>query len=589
MDYFKNYFILTLHLLIFSSTICTNDHDSPVVRTKEGLIKGTYSFSKNGRLFNIFRGIPYAKPPVGDLRFGAPQPIENWNGTLDATKKAPVCIQKNYLFANAQVEGQEDCLYLNVFVPRDFDKSKLLPVLVNIHWGGYFSGKGNEDFFGPEKIMDKDVVLVTFNYRLGIMGFLSTLDDEAPGNNALKDQVFLLKWVQRNIGSFGGDPGKVTILGHSAGAGSTHLHMISPLSKGLFHQAISQSGSGLALWSTPYNNLNKQLLTLQASLFSCNTSTSKVLLECLRKVCARKLVQSGDFFKYFSVDPLTVYTLVIEKQTEKNPEPFLTRMPKDIILEGKFNMVPWITGTVQNEGNLRASALIRQKATRELLNKSFRELMMKEMYYSLSVSANETLKLYKRAQEMYMNGEEFLNEKNPKNIQGFIDLWSDRSMKYPFYQSVMLHAAVSNQPIWAYTFEYSGRQTYGDIWAATNETIDFDWGVSHLDDSLYLFNSPALFPKNDDMTDNKMSEILLDRWMNFVTNRNPQRSSQENFWPSVNFTGLNNMKNDNLYILNITGSAKDGNIRENVQQGFLKEKMLFWASQNLWENFEGLE
>ncbi|XP_044750331.1 uncharacterized protein LOC123310753 [Coccinella septempunctata] len=588
MAYTTNLLICTTLLLIFSIATSADD-DAPTVETQEGFVRGTYLISRNGRLFDVFRGIPYAQPPVGDLRFKAPQPVDKWDGIRDATKEGPVCIQKNYLFANPGVEGVEDCLYLNVYVPRVSDKSKLLPVMVSIHWGGYFAGRGNKDFFGPEKIMDKDVVLVTFNYRLGVMGLFSTLDDEAPGNNALKDQVALLRWIQRNIKCFGGDPDKVTLFGNSAGASSAHLHMVSPLSKGLFHRAISQSGSGLALWSTPLNELHKQIGPLQGLYFQCNTSTSKNLVECLRKIDAKDLVKSGDAFKYFSVDPLSIYTVVTENQTERNPEPFMTKLPKDSILEGNFYSVPWIIGTVQNEGNLRASALIRQSFTRRTLNKLFADLMVKEMYYSVSVPPSETRELYKKAQKLYMGGEEFVNITNPRNIQGFIDLWSDRSMKYPFYQSVMLHAGVGSKPIWAYSFEYRGRQSYEDIWAATNETIDFDWGVTHCDDLLYLFNSPALFPKNDDPIDKEMSEILLDRWTNFATNGNPQRSSLKNYWPSVNFTGLNNMKNDNLYILNITGSSTGGQIMETVQKGFFKERMHFWASEKLWENFEGLE
>ncbi|KAL3282793.1 hypothetical protein HHI36_005959 [Cryptolaemus montrouzieri] len=593
MDKLGKYLLYTLTILSCSTyESYSNPYppSEPIVHTHYGYIRGTTCQSRDGRPFDAYLGIPFAQPPVGELRFKAPKPLKPWNGTFDATKNGPYCIQKNYFFANAQVEGQEDCLYLNVYVPKVINDGKPLPVMVSIHWGGFFAGRGTSDYFGPEYLMDKDVIVVTFNYRLGVLGFLSTLDDEAPGNYALKDQVAVLKWVHRNIRSFNGDPDRVTIFGASAGAGSTHLHIISPLSKGLFHQAISESGSALALWATPLNDVQKQVVAVQAQLVGCNSSDSKSLISCLRKVDARTLVESGDAFKFFSIDPVTPYTLVTETKTKRNPKPFLTKLPVQYVQNGEFSNVPWIIGTNENEGSLRASALVRQSSTRNALNANFTPLMIQEMNYLVSVGTDETkqLDLHSKVQDNYMNGQEFINPDDPANIQGFVNIWSDRAFKYAKYQSVMLHSAMGHSPIWAYSFEYEGQNTFETLWAATNETVPFHWGTSHCDDLLYLFNSPGLFPPVVDGRDREMSEILLDRWTNFAIYGNPQRSSGKNYWHSLNFTGMDNMQNDNLYILNITGSVSGKPIEETMQQGFLKDRMLFWASQQLFENFEGL-
>ncbi|KAK9872872.1 hypothetical protein WA026_020226 [Henosepilachna vigintioctopunctata] len=359
---------------------------------------------------------------------------------------------------------------------------------------------------------------------------------------------------------------------------------------GLFQQAISESGAALALWATPLNEAHKQVFDSQAQISGCNKNNSKLIMSCLRKVDAKTLVESGEAFKYFGVDPVMPYSLVIEKKTKRNPEPFLTKMPIDYIQAREFSNIPWIVGVAQNEGDLKASPLVRNSATRNALNSNFTELMLKELFYDISVGSdrNNQLELHKQTQKFYMGGQEFVNIQDPENIQGFINLWGDRTVNYASYQSVMLHTALGHSPIWVYNFGYQGENSYETLWAATNETIPFNWGTSHCDELLYIFNSPSLFPEIKSGTDRTMSEIILDRWSNFIIHGTPQSSTQGNFWHSLDFSGLNNMKNENLYFLNITGSAATNCISETMQNGFHKDRMLFWASKKLLENFEGL-
>ncbi|XP_069689984.1 juvenile hormone esterase-like isoform X2 [Periplaneta americana] len=200
-----------------------------LVSKQEASVQGSQMTSRNGRNFCSFRGMPYAAPPVGPLRFKAPQPVDFWNKKWNATVDGPMCIQKT-----KPIVGQEDCLYLNVYTPlTTFPSVQTFPVIVYFHGGSMEKGSGVSTLYHPKYFLDKDIVLVTINYRLGVFGFISTGDDEAPGNFGLKDQVAALRWVRDNIAELGGDPNKVTLQGQSAGAQSINYHMFSPLSRGL--------------------------------------------------------------------------------------------------------------------------------------------------------------------------------------------------------------------------------------------------------------------------------------------------------------------------------------------------------------------
>lgn len=266
-------------------------NERPIVITGLGKIRGNVLESRLGALFYSFRNIPYAKPPIGSLRFKPPEPIEQWNGVWNATADGPMCPQPSYNLTALDIS--EDCLRLNVYT-RDLSPVNRRPVIVYIHPGGFYSTSGQSRFFaGPQNFMDRDIVLVTFNYRLGTLGFLSTGTEEAPGNNGLKDQVAVLKWVRLHISKFGGDPNSVTIMGYSAGAMSVTLHMVSPMSRGLFHRAIAMSGSAVAQWEIPNDQLD--LAKQQARLLGCPDDNVELIMQCLKSVIIRIQQQDAHF------------------------------------------------------------------------------------------------------------------------------------------------------------------------------------------------------------------------------------------------------------------------------------------------------
>jgi para-nitrobenzyl esterase len=220
------------------------------VRTANGIVEGTAAATAG---VQSFLGIPYAAPPVGDLRWAPPQPAEPWDGVREATSFGDRCIQTNpfpdMLFQSPR--ESEDCLSLSVWTTAAGSGEAMLPVMVWIHGGGFFSGAGDEKRHDGSALASKGVVLVHLNYRLGVMGFLAhpELTAESPygasGNYGLMDQVAALEWVRNNIRAFGGDPGNVTIFGESAGSFAVSALMVSPLAEGLFHKAIGESGAFL--------------------------------------------------------------------------------------------------------------------------------------------------------------------------------------------------------------------------------------------------------------------------------------------------------------------------------------------------------
>jgi acetylcholinesterase len=242
---------------------------SEIVEIDDGKIEGTKLQSRLDKTFLAFFKIPYAEPPIGDLRFRAPKPPVAWEGILNGTQPGPICFQKH-----PRDGSSEDCLHLNVFTKKLQQKK---PVIVYIHGGGYEIGSGLDQ--GPHNLIDRDVVIVTINYRLGSFGFLAMGAEEAPGNSGMKDQVLALKWVKKNIRHFGGDENKVTIAGYSAGGFSVTAHLASKMSEGLFHRAIAMSGA--ITTSMPLNSNNLELAEKIGKNLNCEAEN---LLECLKKV-----------------------------------------------------------------------------------------------------------------------------------------------------------------------------------------------------------------------------------------------------------------------------------------------------------------
>jgi para-nitrobenzyl esterase len=248
----KNNLLLLLIFVSLSFQVYSQDHNAFAIQTKiiNGLIEGNYN-TKTG--IQTYFGVPFAKPPVGNLRWKAPQPLDNWTGVKETKKFSARPMQKLiWGDMNSRSNGvSEDCLYLNIWTPAKRN-TKDLPVLLYYYGGGNLAGDGSEPRYDGEAMAKKGIVVVTCNYRLNVFGFLAhpELSAEAPykasGNYGVLDQSAALNWVVKNIASFGGDPKKVTIAGESAGSIAVSMQMASPLSKNNIAGAIGESGAGIA-------------------------------------------------------------------------------------------------------------------------------------------------------------------------------------------------------------------------------------------------------------------------------------------------------------------------------------------------------
>lgn len=262
-----------LELLLLAFILFFGASSSEVVHLDDGSrINGTTMSSRMGNEFHAFFRIPFAEPPLNDLRFEAPQRAKPWVDILDGTEYGPMCVQ-----ANAQRPIDEDCLQLNVFTKS---LTELKPVIFDVHGGGFVIGGAINQ--KPHYLMDRDVVVVTFNYRLGALGFLSTGTKEAPGNAGLKDQAMALQWVHRNIAKFGGDPSRITISGLSAGSSSVTALMVSPMVDKLFVGVIALSGTivGKRSMRREHPEAAKKL----AEKLQCATDKIDEMINCLRTV-----------------------------------------------------------------------------------------------------------------------------------------------------------------------------------------------------------------------------------------------------------------------------------------------------------------
>lgn len=333
----------TLALLSLAGVLSA--HKPTSVQTTSGLLAGFRSKAGHHHHVTQFLGVPYAQPPVGPLRFAAPQPLlaDAASRELDASRHGPSCYQpahmkelmSNFLdHETADSEMSEDCLTLNVYVP-DVQDSGRLPVIVWIPGEGFDYAVARQ-FDGSYLAQHSNSIVVTVNYRVSSFGFLSTLTPEAPGNVGLLDQRVALKWVRKNIAHFGGNPRKVTIMGRFTGSMSVSVHLATPIKEKLFEKAVMQSGIAVGDYvfdSSPLNTTRK----LAGSL-GCLRDTIVDMVTCLQEVAAPELLratsQLGQFFK-----PVFDGELVVEE-------------PLEAVKKGRHQAADVIIGTNQNEGSL---------------------------------------------------------------------------------------------------------------------------------------------------------------------------------------------------------------------------------------------
>jgi carboxylesterase type B len=349
-------FLLILFLVETIVIIKSNESENNAISVTIKNVKINGRKEKiDGKDVNVFLGIPYAEPPTGELRFKKPLPVKQSAQIIDATEWPNPCFQIPMLPQNFNNKNfSEDCLYLNIWSPLISDTSdELKPVMFWIHGGALLIGSSVEYYFNGEVLSTKgDVVVVTINYRLGPFGFLYTGTDDAPGNMGLWDQALALEWVNDNIKYFGGDPQKITVFGESAGAWSTNLHIVSPITRNLFNNAIMMSGSAInnMAGDEPQNIMNSWIKG--AKVVGCtdeqnsneNSFTPK-MIECFKNSAPEKLASIVFLPEMKSGLIGWMPQVVVDGQ-------FLPKKPFSMLKSGDYKKnLNLLIGTTEDEGS----------------------------------------------------------------------------------------------------------------------------------------------------------------------------------------------------------------------------------------------
>jgi para-nitrobenzyl esterase len=463
--------------------------DALTVKTEQGKVKGK---TINDGKVKAFLGLPYAAPPVGALRWKAPQPAIKWKGDRDGTKFGPHCAQgrvfEDMIFQDG--EGSEDCLFVNVYAPADAtDKSKL-PVMFWIHGGGYAGGASSEPRHNGDFLPLKGVVLVTINYRLGVFGFLATADlakeaDGAAGNYGMMDMVAALQWVKANIAGFGGDPGNVTIFGESAGSFAVSTLMASPMAKGLFHKGIGESGGAIGRGPLNMDSLAER----EVKDAEWVASTGAKSLAELRAMPTQAILDA-----------------VKNKQGMGFPPDvdgkFLTESVDDTYAAGRQMHIPLIAGWNSDEGSFFAMRGMKLDQWKEMADKMFKD------------RAADFLKLYPA-------------EDDAQALRAAIDFGSDQFIALGTWRWLEAHLKTGDAPVYRYHFEL----------AATPSKFHPGTFAFHSDDIEYVFGTLDTRPGwNVRPEDRKLSDEMMTYWTNFAKTGDPNGGGLP-VWPKYTTDG----------------------------------------------------
>ncbi|XP_069500518.1 neuroligin-2 isoform X1 [Ambystoma mexicanum] len=585
-------FLWLLGLALRSGLLsCQKTEDKyPVVHTNYGKLRGVKKDLNNEILGPVvqYLGVPYATPPVGVRRFQPPEAPASWTEVRNATQFAPVCPQNIHgmlpgimlpiwftdnleVVAGYVLNQSEDCLYLNVYVPtedgpfpkkhedpgsnvpprdEDIRDSGKKPVMLFIHGGSYMEGTGNM-FDGSVLAAYGNVIVVTMNYRLGVLGFMSTGDQSAKGNYGLMDQIQALRWLEENIAHFGGDPERITIFGSGAGASCVNLLILSHHSEGLFQKAIAQSGTAISSWSVNYQPL--KYTRMLAAKVGCNHADTSDLAECLRRKPYRELVDQD-------IQPAR-YHIAFGPVVDGDVVP---DDPEILMQQGEFLNYDILIGVNQGEG---------LKFVEDSMES---EDGISASYFDFTIS-NFVDNLYG-----YPEGKDILREtikfmytdwadrdNGEMRRKTLLALFTDHQWVAPAVATAKLHAEYQS-PVYFYTFYHHCQTDTRPEWA----------DAAHGDEIPYVFGVPMigatdLFPCNFSKSDVMLSAVVMTYWTNFAKTGDPNQPvpqdtkfihTKPNRFEEVVWTKFNTKDKQYLHI----------GLKPRVKDNYRANKVAFW-------------
>uniref|UniRef100_A0A0K8TUN6 Carboxylesterase n=1 Tax=Epiphyas postvittana TaxID=65032 RepID=A0A0K8TUN6_EPIPO len=482
------------------------DQPAPIVEIGQGKLSG--KVSDDGSYFE-YVGIPYASTNHS-TRFQAPNPAPSWEGVFKATDHIYMCPQNS----NTGTVGREDCLTINVYVPTM--ASGPLPVMVFIHGGAFALGSGGKFVYGPDFLVKHDVIVVTFNYRLGALGFMCLGIKEAPGNAGLKDQLAALRWVKKNIAAFGGDPENVTAFGESAGATSLSLLVASDAANGLFKRAIIQSGSSIANWAI--NRKPVWVYSLIAKQLGYNTEDPHELYNVFKDLPVKDFLRTRPrkpLDKFF--DTQMLHLPCVEKPFP-GVEPIITDLPYNIFQKKKLN-ISLMYGSNSKEGLF----LISKETPETVDERNGRYLFASDLEFkdedTAETEANKIKKFY--------FGEGTIDMTKILNMS---DLYTHLYFEMPALIESEALVKKNDKPVYNYYFDYAGSRNALKYISGYRESE----GACHADDLFYLFKPDFLrFWINKD--DRKIIDSMTEMWTNFAKYGvpTPESSNLPHWTPST--------------------------------------------------------
>ncbi|XP_035429428.2 cholinesterase 1 isoform X1 [Spodoptera frugiperda] len=498
-------------VLLLCATAILADDEWREVKTAQGVVRGRKHPTED---IYTFYNIPYATAPVGVDKFKAPIHPPVWLQPYDAIDKHVVCPQPIFPMSDLQpcnLVQQENCLSANVFVPNTNKKN--LSVVVYVHGGAFIMGWG-EMFKATQLMNNKDIIVVTFNYRLGVHGFLCLGTEDAPGNAGMKDQVALLRWVQKNIASFGGNPDDVNIIGYSAGSASVDLLMLSKAAEGLFHRVVPESGGNLAAFSIQRDPV-EIAKTFARQLNFTNVDDIYALGE-FYKTASLELLTSDPFFD--KTDSTFMFSPCVERKMGQ--ETFLTESPLTILKNGKYKKLPVLYGFAEMEGLLRIDffPLWKQK-----MNEKFSDFLPADLKFESEEEREEVANKVKR----FYFGDEPVSE---DNILEYVNFFSDVIFTYPMLWATKLHVEAGNNEIYLYEYSFVDE----DVPEVPHTKIR---GANHCAQSMAIMDGKNMTHRDESLATpefQKMKKTMREIWYNFIKTGKPvPEGSSLPAWPAA--------------------------------------------------------
>ncbi|XP_050615850.1 bile salt-activated lipase isoform X1 [Macaca thibetana thibetana] len=515
------------------------------VYTEGGFVEGVNKkLGLLGDSVDIFKGIPFAAPTKA---LENPQPHPGWQGTLKAKSFKKRCLQAT--ITQDSTYGDEDCLYLNIWVPQDRKQvSRDLPVMIWIYGGAFLMGSGHGANFlsnylydGEEIATRGNVIVVTFNYRVGPLGFLSTGDANLPGNYGLRDQHMAIAWVKRNIAAFGGDPNNITLFGESAGGASVSLQTLSPYNKGLIRRAISQSGVALSPWVIQKNPLfwAKKV----AEKVGCPVDDTARMAKCLKVTDPRALTLAYKMPLAGMEYPMLYYL------------GFIPVIDGDFIPDDPINLyanaadIDYIAGINNMDGHLFASIDM------PAINKNNKEVTEEDFYKLVSgLTMTKGLRGAKTTFDVYTESwaQDPSQENKKKTV---VDFETDILFLVPTEIALAQHRAnAKSAKTYSYLFSHPSRMPVYPKWM----------GADHADDIQYVFGKPFATPSGYRPQDRTVSKAMIAYWTNFAKTGDP------NMGHSAVPTQWEPYTSENGSYLEITKKMDGSSVKRGLRTNFLR-------------------